>query len=139
MKMSTIAAAMPKLGWPMFFEEPMMLLAFVLLGRAVEERAKLRASSDMTELLGLLPTTARLCLPLQEDPAQSTDRAAPTCSEACSRPPAPLCGALIMLPTPVRCSLLWSRDDAPTPARSAICCGAVMKRPTPPCSLQLTL
>ena len=42
-----------------------MLLAFVLLGRAVEERAKLRASSDMTALLTLLPAHARLLLPGQ--------------------------------------------------------------------------
>ena len=44
-----------------------MLLAFVLLGRAVEERAKLRASSDMTALLTLLPATARLLLPDQKE------------------------------------------------------------------------
>ena len=44
-----------KLGWPAFFEEPVMLLAFVLLGRAVEERAKLRATSDMSALLNLTP------------------------------------------------------------------------------------
>jgi cation transport ATPase len=41
-QMSTVAALMPRLGWPTFFEEPVMLLAFVLLGRAVEERAKLQ-------------------------------------------------------------------------------------------------
>ena len=58
--MSAAAVALPKLGWPTFFEEPVMLLAFVLLGRAVEERAKLRATSDMIALLNLLPATARL-------------------------------------------------------------------------------
>ena len=58
--MSTAAVMLPKLGWPTFFEEPVMLLAFVLLGRAVEERAKLRATSDMSALLNLLPATARL-------------------------------------------------------------------------------
>ena len=58
--MSAAAVALPKLGWPTFFEEPVMLLAFVLLGRAVEERAKLRATSDMSALLNLLPATARL-------------------------------------------------------------------------------
>ena len=58
--MSTAAVMLPKLGWPTFFEEPVMLLAFVLLGRAVEERAKLRATSDMSALLNLLPPTARL-------------------------------------------------------------------------------
>jgi P-type Cu+ transporter len=58
--MSTAAMMMPALGWPTFFEEPVMLLAFVLLGRAVEERAKLRATSDMSALLNLVPETARL-------------------------------------------------------------------------------
>jgi len=58
--MSTAAMLMPALGWPTFFEEPVMLLAFVLLGRAVEERAKLQATSDMSALLNLVPETARL-------------------------------------------------------------------------------
>ena len=47
-------------GWKAFFEEPVMLLAFVLLGKAVEERAKIQASSDMTSLLTILPTNAKL-------------------------------------------------------------------------------
>eukprot|EP00899_Mesostigma_viride_P014711 jgi/Mesvir1/23240/Mv09242-RA.2 len=59
---STAAALLPKLGWQSFFDEPVMLLAFVLLGRSVEERAKLRASSDMTALLRFLPSKARLLL-----------------------------------------------------------------------------
>ena len=58
--MSTAAMLLPGLGWPTFFEEPVMLLAFVLLGRAVEERAKLQATSDMSALLNLVPETARL-------------------------------------------------------------------------------
>ena len=58
--MSTAAMMLPGLGWPTFFEEPVMLLAFVLLGRAVEERAKLQATSDMSSLLNLVPDTARL-------------------------------------------------------------------------------
>lgn len=58
--MSTAAMMLPGLGWPTFFEEPVMLLAFVLLGRAVEERAKLQATSDMSALLNLVPETARL-------------------------------------------------------------------------------
>lgn len=58
--MSTAAMLLPSLGWPTFFEEPVMLLAFVLLGRAVEERAKLQATSDMSALLNLVPETARL-------------------------------------------------------------------------------
>lgn len=44
-----------------------MLLAFVLLGRAVEERAKLQATSDMTALLNFLPSKARLVMGLGTD------------------------------------------------------------------------
>ena len=60
--MSSVAALVPKLMWPTFFEEPVMLLAFVLLGRAVEDRAKLKASSDMSDLMNLVPSTCRLLL-----------------------------------------------------------------------------
>ena len=48
--MSCAAAGMPALGWPTFFEEPAMLLGVVLLGKNLEERAKLAASSDMASL-----------------------------------------------------------------------------------------
>lgn len=47
---SCIAAGLPQLGWKTFFEEPAMLLGFVLVGRALEERAKLQASADMAAL-----------------------------------------------------------------------------------------
>ena len=47
---SCLAAAVPALHWQTYFEEPAMLLGFVLVGRALEERAKLRASADMTAL-----------------------------------------------------------------------------------------
>ncbi|KAK9817276.1 hypothetical protein WJX72_012145 [[Myrmecia] bisecta] len=59
---SCVAAALPRLGWRTFFEEPAMLLGFVLVGRALEERAKLQASADMAALQGLLPARARLLL-----------------------------------------------------------------------------
>lgn len=49
-------------GWKAFFEEPIMLIAFVLLGRNLEQRAKIKATSDMTGLLSLLPPKARLLL-----------------------------------------------------------------------------
>ena len=62
MCMSAAAMALPRLGWPTFFEEPLMLMAFVLLGRAVEERAKLAATSDMAALAALLPNAARLLM-----------------------------------------------------------------------------
>lgn len=39
-----------------------MLLGFVLLGRSLEERARIRASSDMNELLSLISTKARLII-----------------------------------------------------------------------------
>ncbi|KAJ6963800.1 hypothetical protein NC652_002185 [Populus alba x Populus x berolinensis] len=57
---SSLAALIPKLGWKAFFEEPIMLIAFVLLGRNLEQRAKIKATSDMTGLLSVLPTKARL-------------------------------------------------------------------------------
>jgi cation transport ATPase len=47
-------------GWSTFFEEPIMLIAFVLLGKNLELRAKLKAASDLTGLLNILPTRARL-------------------------------------------------------------------------------
>ncbi|CAL0308176.1 unnamed protein product [Lupinus luteus] len=57
---SSFAAFLPKLGWKAFFEEPIMLIAFVLLGRNLEQRAKIKAASDMTGLLSMLPSKARL-------------------------------------------------------------------------------
>lgn len=57
---SSIAAFIPKLGWKTFFEEPVMLIAFVLLGKNLEQRAKLKTTSDMTGLLNILPSKARL-------------------------------------------------------------------------------
>ncbi|KAJ7558459.1 hypothetical protein O6H91_04G040200 [Diphasiastrum complanatum] len=58
---SAISLADPGLNWDAsFFDEPVMLLAFVLLGRTLEERARLEASSDMKELLSLVPSKSRL-------------------------------------------------------------------------------
>ncbi|GER30059.1 copper-transporting atpase paa1 [Striga asiatica] len=59
---SSLAAFIPKLGWRTFFEEPVMLIAFVLLGKNLEQRAKIRATSDMTGLLSILPSKARLLI-----------------------------------------------------------------------------
>lgn len=59
---STVAMLLPKLGWRTFFEEPAMLLGFILLGRALEEKAKIQASADMAALSGLLPPMARVLL-----------------------------------------------------------------------------
>ncbi|KAK9081494.1 hypothetical protein Syun_030818 [Stephania yunnanensis] len=50
---SAVSLLNPGLEWDAtFFDEPVMLLGFVLLGRSLEEKARLRASSDMNELLG---------------------------------------------------------------------------------------
>ncbi|GAX72668.1 hypothetical protein CEUSTIGMA_g124.t1 [Chlamydomonas eustigma] len=45
-----------------FLEEPVMLLAFVLLGRALEARAKVTAASDLKSLAQLIPATSRMVL-----------------------------------------------------------------------------
>jgi len=67
---SSVALAVPSLGMPTFFDEPAMLLAFVLLGRSLEERAKVRASSDMAALAGYMPAQSRL---LASDKAEVAD------------------------------------------------------------------
>lgn len=59
-------------GWKTFFEEPIMLIAFVLLGRNLEQRAKIKAASDMTGLLSILPSKARLLLNNDENESSST-------------------------------------------------------------------
>ncbi|CAN0918412.1 Copper-transporting ATPase PAA2, chloroplastic [Linum grandiflorum] len=58
---SAVSLLNPGLQWDAsFFDEPVMLLGFVLLGRSLEERARIRASSDMNELLSLVSTQSRL-------------------------------------------------------------------------------
>ena len=57
----SFAALVPKLMWPTFFEEPVMLLAFVLLVE-LSRTGKLKASSDMSDLMNLVPSTCRLLL-----------------------------------------------------------------------------
>ncbi|KAL1534336.1 Polyamine N-acetyltransferase 1 [Salvia divinorum] len=69
---STIAALVPKLGWKTFFEEPIMLIAFVLLGKNLEQRAKIKATSDMTSLLSIIPSKARLVINGDEEESIST-------------------------------------------------------------------
>ncbi|XP_052210348.1 copper-transporting ATPase PAA2, chloroplastic isoform X2 [Diospyros lotus] len=58
---SAVSLLNPELDWnATFFDEPVMLLGFVLLGRSLEEKARLKASSDMNELMSLLSTQSRL-------------------------------------------------------------------------------
>lgn len=65
---SAISIANPGLNWDAsFFDEPVMLLAFVLLGRSLELRARAQASSDMQELLSLVPSKSRLVLSEEGD------------------------------------------------------------------------
>ena len=57
---SLIALLFPQLGWECFFDEPVMLVGFILLGRTLEQRARSRAVSSLQALLALQPQTARL-------------------------------------------------------------------------------
>lgn len=57
---SLIALLFPNLGWECFFDEPVMLVGFILLGRTLEQRARSRAASAFQSLLALQPKVARL-------------------------------------------------------------------------------
>ncbi|XVE53835.1 hypothetical protein DITRI_Ditri03aG0033900 [Diplodiscus trichospermus] len=60
---SAVSLLNPGLEWDAsFFEEPVMFLGFVLMGRSLEEKARIRASSDMNELLSLISTKSRLVI-----------------------------------------------------------------------------
>ena len=52
----------PQGGWPCFFNEPVMLLGFVLLGRFLEDRARYRTGRALEQLAALQPDTALLVL-----------------------------------------------------------------------------
>ncbi|BAZ11283.1 copper-translocating P-type ATPase [Calothrix sp. NIES-4071] len=57
---SLIALLFPQMGYSCFFDEPVMMLAFILLGRTLEQRARTRAAAAFTNLLELQPVQARL-------------------------------------------------------------------------------
>lgn len=59
---SLVAFLWPQSGWPCFFNEPVMLLGFVLLGRFLEERARFRTGRALEQLAELQPDTALLLL-----------------------------------------------------------------------------
>ncbi|MCY7390526.1 MAG: cation-translocating P-type ATPase, partial [Leptolyngbyaceae cyanobacterium CAN_BIN12] len=67
---SLIALLFPQLGWEFFFDEPVMLVGFILLGRTLEQQARNRAASAFQSLLALQPTIARL-IPAQNLEVQS--------------------------------------------------------------------
>ena len=57
---SLLSVIFPKTGFPCFFNEPVMLLGFILLGRFLEDRAKFQTGSSISELLDLQPETTYL-------------------------------------------------------------------------------
>jgi Cu2+-exporting ATPase len=57
---SLVALLFPNLGWECFFDEPVMLVGFILLGRALEQQARSRATGALQSLIALQPALARL-------------------------------------------------------------------------------
>ncbi|TVU48208.1 hypothetical protein EJB05_07837, partial [Eragrostis curvula] len=69
---SAVSLLNPEWEWnSTFFDEPVMLLGFVLLGRSLEESARLKASSDMNELISLLSPQSRLVIASSSDDPSS--------------------------------------------------------------------
>jgi Cu2+-exporting ATPase len=69
---SVVALVLPQLGWECFFDEPVMLLSFILLGRTLEQRARFRAADALRSLVELQPAVARLISdPTTMDAAQT--------------------------------------------------------------------
>ncbi|MBU7582540.1 MAG: copper-translocating P-type ATPase [Nostoc sp. TH1S01] len=57
---SLVALLFPQMGWECFFDEPVMMLGFILLGRTLERQARGKAATAFRELLALQPQVARL-------------------------------------------------------------------------------
>jgi P-type Cu2+ transporter len=57
---SIVALIFPQLQWECFFDEPVMLVGAMLLGRSLEAYAKRSAAKDFDRLLALQPPTAHL-------------------------------------------------------------------------------
>jgi len=57
---SLLSLIFPATGFPCFFNEPVMLLGFILIGRFLEERAKYQTGSSIGELLDLQPEMANI-------------------------------------------------------------------------------
>jgi len=68
---SCIALLFPQLGWECFFDEPVMLLGFILLGRTLEQQAKTQAAVSLKSLLALRPKMAHL-IPSETDEIQKS-------------------------------------------------------------------
>ncbi|MGF1542466.1 MAG: heavy metal translocating P-type ATPase [Pleurocapsa sp.] len=67
---SCVALVFPLLGWECFFDEPVMLLGFILLGRTLESKTRNRATSALEKLISLQPAIARL-LGTKHNPAET--------------------------------------------------------------------
>ncbi|MGA1621386.1 MAG: heavy metal translocating P-type ATPase [Synechocystis sp.] len=57
---SCVAWIWPGLGWECFFDEPVMLLGVLLLGRTLESKARHQAAAALRHLIALRPAMARL-------------------------------------------------------------------------------
>ena len=57
---SLLSLTLPSIGFPCFFNEPVMLLGFILIGRFLEERARYQTGSSIGELLDLQPEMANI-------------------------------------------------------------------------------
>lgn len=57
---SLIALLFPQLGWECFFDEPVMLLGFILLGKTLEQQARYRAAGALQALIAWQPQTAHI-------------------------------------------------------------------------------
>jgi len=57
---SLLSLIFPATGFPCFFNEPVMLLGFILIGRYLEERARYQTGSSIGELLDLQPEIANI-------------------------------------------------------------------------------
>ncbi|MHC5595704.1 MAG: heavy metal translocating P-type ATPase, partial [Nostoc sp.] len=57
---SLVALLFPQMSWECFFDEPVMMLGFILLGRTLEQQARGRAATAFRKLLALQPLLARL-------------------------------------------------------------------------------
>ncbi len=64
---SIIALLFPDLGWECFFDEPVMILGFILLGKTLEQQARYRAASTLQSLIALQLATARLIPPPNQE------------------------------------------------------------------------
>lgn len=55
---SLVALLWPDLGWECFFDEPVMIIGFILLGRTLEARARAKTGASLRALLTLQPAIA---------------------------------------------------------------------------------